>query len=867
MVKNRNQHSRKLNGGTNARPNGGNKAKQQKNGKFNKEPQEEKEIKASNNIGEPNNGEHGKGSAKTSFWNSLKAFFKGLLKRKKDTDNEEVEIEAREQASNIQENNSNADGISTLSSDDSINLNDDNADDNVSTSTIKEDSEKEIENKNGDNVEVQPNDKIREVLETIVGEYKEEFKFETEEPKDIITSLHTKVVDYFNWKKLIETIMQLLNMDENTDYNSIPAEIRRTQQSKNNVELQSETNGNNKSLEDDILSSIRIHEKINKLYTDSKKDDDFVNNIDKLFTEIEKHIGNYAIVKRIRELQGEALSKYFPADNSSLNEGLGTLIEDLNKDKKENEEEEKQDANNTDIESSSEENFVQKVIENVNQSIPNCLDNKANDVSSLSENIINKIKVLSEHKGLEQINENNTNVSEQDEEGENKLTVESGSQADLTRTIRKVIHLANDVAINEDTLTKAIESIIAHTKSQTLEDFSSKLEGININLENPQESAIAINEAIAAKKEMQSFCRDLEIRNLNEAKQKIEKERDEIICQNMLTPLDEDIRDKIKGKSSETPVKISNALARLVKEANSNLTIANSTIQEMDAAKQQLLVSVCEGYKELSGKDLDSQNIKEALSSYFKEVSTKLNKAAETKEHLEGHITELEQVNDQLTSTINATNASLDNIVAKNKLKQNDNVNVISEVLKATFIRPCDPRKKDQGKVLEKALRDAVDEFNEKFTDGTQSESDFFNWPSILEKLIEEDLSNENGMINLIARYYAYSCLPFMTDKNRQYGVRIDHSIMTKVFNIMCQITDSCGIQLIIPLLFSERVEDGDYEDFTGKKYSDLDNWNADAKNQIENITNSEKNGYIIDIIQVGYRLNGEVKQKAKVIL
>lgn len=196
----------------------------------------------------------------------------------------------------------------------------------------------------------------------------------------------------------------------------------------------------------------------------------------------------------------------------------------------------------------------------------------------------------------------------------------------------------------------------------------------------------------------------------------------------------------------------------------------------------------------------------------------------------------------------------------------NQDIIGIQESIHRTFIRPCDMNLKSQSDDNQSLLRDAFKKFEKRLQD-TKIISSYDELYHEVQKIIEEDIVNEYGLINVLARYYAYSCLPFMTDQAREYGMRIDHESMMFAYNALNHLTNRFGLQLIVPNLFADRITDGDYKDCTGEKYGDLENMCPGVANFVLEISNSDKQHYITDLVRVGYKKNYEVKQKAMVIV
>ena len=151
-----------------------------------------------------------------------------------------------------------------------------------------------------------------------------------------------------------------------------------------------------------------------------------------------------------------------------------------------------------------------------------------------------------------------------------------------------------------------------------------------------------------------------------------------------------------------------------------------------------------------------------------------------------------------------------------------------------------------------------------------------------IQNVLEEDLAkafankdlSQFSVIDKIARYYAYSRLPFMT-KNaqeadaskslRSYGVVFDRSRITAIYAQMNQLLADFGIQLIIPSLFAERLGEGHFNRSTND--GDLAILCPHPEYWKQTIANADKKDIIIDIAAIGYAKDGKLVKETDVII
>lgn len=136
-----------------------------------------------------------------------------------------------------------------------------------------------------------------------------------------------------------------------------------------------------------------------------------------------------------------------------------------------------------------------------------------------------------------------------------------------------------------------------------------------------------------------------------------------------------------------------------------------------------------------------------------------------------------------------------------------------------------------------------------------------------IQNLLAEEIVKDNSIVNTICRYYAYSRLPFMTDTSREHGVTFNRRNMAEIFKAVSDLYAQYGINLDIPALFVMGIDEGDYENLTGKTYGDLDNLCQNSRNHFDNIdTNVKPANVIVDIVNIGYSIDGNHMRKASVL-
>lgn len=397
-------------------------------------------------------------------------------------------------------------------------------------------------------------------------------------------------------------------------------------------------------------------------------------------------------------------------------------------------------------------------------------------------------------------------------------------------------NIANDVSISsEDTEKTTIANV---------------LNLVGMQLTETQEAAIKqIKEAIAKSKELDDICKQYKADNGKE----------------LSTAIKEQIYKNIKGQlESKSEIKDIIANCRtaegIVKELSDAYTDVSLNKQILEKERNNFASNLKEAHtNEGNVEPIDDSDLNAMFNAYRIAVCQKVNTANEK-------IVTLEKEKEEQKDIIETNNETFNKMRSEMLDVLNEDINDIQKSIAGTFIRPCDISLKSQSDDNQSLLRDSFKKFEKRLQD-TITINNHEELYKEVQKIIEEDIVNEYGLTNVLTRYYAYSCLPFMTDQAREYGMRIDHESMMFAYNALNHLTNRFGLQLIVPNLFADRITDGEYKDCTGEKYGDLENMCPGVANYVLEINNSDKQHYITDLVRVGYKENYEVKLKAMVIV
>ena len=120
--------------------------------------------------------------------------------------------------------------------------------------------------------------------------------------------------------------------------------------------------------------------------------------------------------------------------------------------------------------------------------------------------------------------------------------------------------------------------------------------------------------------------------------------------------------------------------------------------------------------------------------------------------------------------------------------------------------------------------------------------------------------------------YYAYSRLPFMTEARSERGSFLNAARMSIIYNKVLVVLVPFGMMQIVPQLFVETVEEGagSYENVTGQNdasVSLLTIMCPSLKQFTDKLYKREGVQVIKDIATIGYAVDGEIKEKTKILI
>lgn len=419
--------------------------------------------------------------------------------------------------------------------------------------------------------------------------------------------------------------------------------------------------------------------------------------------------------------------------------------------------------------------------------------------------------------------------------------------SDNINSLDDLVEFIKDLIKNHQNAERDITNSSENTEETAISNF---LKEVGMHPTASQEDAIKqIKEAIAKVTKLDNICKQYGIDN----------------AEGLLDAIKKHIYKSIKGQlesKNETKEIIASChttegIVKELSDAYIEVGIEKKKLEEEQKEMTTNLKEACAN--EGNSESMEDSNMNKMFKAYQDAVCQKIATEKANVETLQQKVSSKQEI-------IDSNNKTFSNMLSEMNEVMKKDIHDIQASVAGSFIRPCDMTLKPQCDENQSLLREAFKKFSKNLltTDAIDNYAELYRK---VQDIIEEDITNEYGLTNVLSRYYSYSCLPFMTDQTREYGMRIDHESMMCAYNALSHLANRFGLQLIIPNLFADRISDGEYKDCTGEKYGDLENLCPGVANYVLEISNSNKQNYITDLVRIGYKKNNEVKQKAMVIV
>ncbi len=136
-----------------------------------------------------------------------------------------------------------------------------------------------------------------------------------------------------------------------------------------------------------------------------------------------------------------------------------------------------------------------------------------------------------------------------------------------------------------------------------------------------------------------------------------------------------------------------------------------------------------------------------------------------------------------------------------------------------------------------------------------------------IQTMLQTFLTDADSAVSILCRYYAYSLLPFMSDRHRRYGVLINTTVAHDYYTIIATLYATFSITLIVPALFAHGVDTTPYTDVTGHATSSLGFLCSQVVNHKDTMdTDTKPDKVVYDLVRLGYAIDDNILAQPEVI-
>lgn len=451
------------------------------------------------------------------------------------------------------------------------------------------------------------------------------------------------------------------------------------------------------------------------------------------------------------------------------------------------------------------------------------------------------------------------------------------------------------------------------TKSQELEKKNNSLKASIDQLEKGKSAAEQAKADLNKKLEDSQKENAGRIARLNTEKEELNStlEAEKAAAAELQKKLEEEIGMLRATEAGQLQTKVEELTASL-KETNESLTAARQESADKQTtieAKEEKIKALCDKRDELSHKFTEKNNECNRLNSSLEKANSTIDKQtkqiedlnstkdslektlADTKDTLSLTEDELKDANKEigqlkaavanrdgeianlntsiatLTGEKTALEATIDGDIRKLEECYSEAAESLKRSVEKDFLSECDPEAETGtvesmcGKIRRGVgvIADSINGLKEKKFESAKALQEAY------EELITENI--EGHAFTEIARWWAYSRLPFILNRDREEGRTVSISDIDKAYAALCRLLDLAGYRYQIPALFAENLEEGDYENLTGKEQLNLDYQYPNVRSHIEAIDRDDKNNPVIDIVQLGYYKGDQLASRTSVIV
>ncbi len=467
-----------------------------------------------------------------------------------------------------------------------------------------------------------------------------------------------------------------------------------------------------------------------------------------------------------------------------------------------------------------------------------------------------------------------TNVPDLRKQADELKTVKSekeGLQKDnnaLTKNLgessRKIKGLEETLRQTEATLNNEKES--RKEKEGVILALNSQITNQKAEIEAKDKELSELRSSDAGQLKTQLDEKDAEIANLNETLGETERKLKDAQV-NI-----EDKAGKIVQKDDQIQM-LKNEKSDLIAQLNNK----NNEVSRLESDLKNANITISEKANKISALETEKSTLKDTLTERENTIKSK----DEQLDKLSGENLNLEATVSERDLTIEKLNSEKD-LLSSQKLELQDVIrhdieaqtseyceaaDTLNKAIESEFLKECDvDSETDTVESMCAKIRKGIASFSKlvyALKDGNFESTVAVE--NAYEKIVAEYV--ESHAFTEIARWWAYSRLPFVLDKSREEGRSVEISSIDAAYAALSRILILAGYRYQMPVLFVQNLNDGNYTNVTGSEQMNLDYQIPNVRAHVENIDRDDRENVILDIVQLGYYKDNELIKKTSVIV
>lgn len=420
------------------------------------------------------------------------------------------------------------------------------------------------------------------------------------------------------------------------------------------------------------------------------------------------------------------------------------------------------------------------------------------------------------------------------------------------QTQQRNIAIVNE-ALDTDMKSLSKDALEETVKKIVLDILQSKLS--NLSIDTYEDALTSLSSCNIQYKELEKVLHGYNADSLEDLPKAIREKQ----YNDLIKSVSDKVTELLPGQHFDSIQKLVNALFKEVKDAKESRDLIADDLEERISLRDKKYTS-----------SEDNRDVLKLMSIYGNLVNAE-------DDNLRGQITSKENENSRLKKKIHDKKDTITSLENENKVLMLESQKLVEtlhggaeQILDSckTILNPCSDDDEAQCVDIEDRLFSDLKSSIIKMKSFTVNNETF---PAQMRELIQEllvsEISSENSPVNTVCRFYAYSRLPFMTDTGREYGITFNRKNMSELYDAIENLYVQFNINLNIPSLFVMGIEEGEFENVTGKMYGDLDNLCQNSRNHFDNIDSATKpSNMIVDVVNIGYTIDGKVSRITSVL-